>query len=416
MEGETKMNEIFKKDITIKIISVLIAVFFWVYVYDADVNPYTTQAMTVPIKSINNSALIDKDIMLDSNLPENIEVKVSGRKQALEKLKENDIKAVADFEKIKSIDDKTLSIAISCNKKDVSVDNLNTGYSVDVSLSRLKGDTFPIKIVPNITFKQGYKKLKMTVIPDSCKLEEEESIIDSVDEIRATLDIKDLDRDTTKRVECKVYNKEGKNITKYFEKVITADVKIEVAKEVPVTLVVNGKPEPDYVEVARNISPKTVLISGSPELLAKINDLKTEPVSIEKLSHNLDVTGTIKLPDGIRLADAEKDIAVSVAIEHLEVKTFTVAKGDIKILNIINDSGYKYEIKTESTSLILKGLMKDISEMRLEKLNPTVDIQGLVEGTHKLPVNIDLPSTVKLMQKVNVEVSVKKVDIPSTAQ
>lgn len=416
MEGETKMNEIFKKDITIKILSVLIAIVFWIYVYNADVNPYTSQEMTVPIKAVNSSALIDKDIKLDTKLPESVVVKVNGRKQALEKLKENDIKAVVDFEKIKSVDDKALPIAISCNKQGIAVENLNTGYSVDVSLSRVKGDTFPIEIVPNITFKQGYKKLKITIVPDTCKLEAEEAIIDSIDAVRATLDIKDLDRDTTKRVECKVYNKEGKNITKYFERSITADVKIEVAKEVPVTLVVNGKPAQDYVEGVRNVSPKTVLITGTPEVLAKISDLKTEPVSIENLNRNLDITGAIKLPDGVKLADADKDIAVSIAIEHLEEKTFTVAKSDIKILNIINDSGYKYEIKTESTSLILKGLMKDISEMRLENLNPTVDIQGLVEGTHKLPVNIDLPSTVKLMQKVNVEVSVKKVDIPSTAQ
>lgn len=303
MEGETKMNEIFKKDITIKILSLFAAIMFWIYVYNIDVNPYTSQTVTVPIKSINSSALIDKDIMLDSKLPESVEVKVSGRKKALEKLKENEIKAVVDYEKIKSVDDKTLPIVITCNKKGVTVDNSYTGYSVDISLSRLKGDTFAIEIVPNITFKQGYKKLKITIVPDTCKLEAEEAIIDSVDVVRATLDIKDLDRDTTKRVECKVYNKEGKNITKYFDKSITADVKIEVAKEVPVTLVVTGTLAPDYVEGIRSINPKTVLVTGTPEILAKVNDLKTEPISIDNLAQNLDIIGAIKLPEGVKLAD-----------------------------------------------------------------------------------------------------------------
>lgn len=402
------MNEIFKKDITFKILSVLVAVMLWIYVYNVDVNPYATKSVTVPIKAVNENVLIDKDIKLDSTLPDSVEVKVKGRKQALDGLKENDIKAVVDYQKIKSIEDKTLAIDITCNKKGVSVDNQNNGYSVDLSLLRIKSNTFNIEIIPNITFKQGYKKLKISISPDTCRLDGDEAVIDSVDAVRATLDIKDIDRDVTKRVECKVYNKEGKEITKYFDKVYTTDVKIEVAKEVPVTLVVTGTPAKDYVQGVKSANPKTVLITGAPEVLAKINDLKTAPISIENLKQNLDTTGIIQLPEGVKLADSGSEISVSIAIDHLEIRNYSITKNDIFIENKDINSGLEYSIKTDNITIAAKGLEKDLADLHTESMNLKVDAQGLTEGTHKLLLNVELPSGVKLVEKVYVEVVVKK--------
>ena len=91
-------------------------------------------------------------------------------------------------------------------------------------------------------------------------------------------------------------------------------------------------------------------------------------------------------------------------------------KNDIKIVNINNDLGLTYDIKTESTTLMVKGLMKNLSDVHLESMSLTVDIQGLGEGTHKIPLNINLPSSVTLMQEAFVEVSVKKVEPTVTTQ
>jgi YbbR domain-containing protein len=416
VEGEAKVNEIFKKDITIKIISLLIAIGSWIYVYNIDVNPYTSTSVTVPIKSVNESVLIDKDIKLDSKLPDSILVKVTGRKQALDGLKESDLKAVVDYAKIKSIKDTTLPVDVICNKNNITIDNQSNGYFVDVSLLKLKSNTFTIQVMTqNMTFKPGYQQIKMTVTPDTFRLDGEEAVIESVDTVTATLDLKNVDRDVTKKVDCKIFNKDGKDITKYFDKVYYAEVKIEVAKEVPVNLVLKGAPAKDYVEGLKSVNPKTVLITGAPEVLAKINEIKTEPVNIENVKDNLAITGLLQLPDGVKLAGSVNEVAVSVFIDHLETRNYSVLISDVYLENKDINSGLEYSINTDNISIALKGLKKDLDILGTENMNLSVDVQGLGEGTHRLPLNIELPSSIKLLEKIYVDVEIKKPDVTASA-
>ena len=280
---------------------------------------------------------------------------------------------------------------------------------IDIVITKIKGNTFPVEIIPNVTLKQGYKIIKITPSAETVTLQGEEAIIDSVDSVKAALDIKDLDRDVTKRVDCKVFNKDGKEITS-LSRNLNVEVKIEVAKEVPVTLVVNGTPDKDYTEVMRSISPDKARITGPPDILAGISELKTEPVNIDNIKKDLNVTGTIKLPPGVKMAaDQPKEVTVNIVVEPLVLKDFTIAGGDIAINNANSDGTLNYEIKTESVKVQLKGRSSELNALNVAGLGPAIDVTGLEEGVHKIPLNIVLPSQVKLMEDVLIEVKVAKV-------
>ena len=411
MEGEGQVRDIFKKDITIKISAVLIAILFWLYVYNYS-NPFTTTTFrNIPLKIENQAFLTDNGYIIKNNYKSSIDITIRGRQDAIDKVRSTDFEAVLDFSQIKSLSDTSIKISYPyCSQKDVVIESFQPG-TIDIQLARNKSNNFPVELVNDITMKPGYKLLKTVMNPDTITIVNEEALIDSVGSIKAVLDIKDLDRNVVKKVDCKVYNKDGKEITG-MSRNLSVEVSVEVAKEVPVTIVTKGKPAADYVETLRLVTPDKVLITGAPELLAHIVDLKTEPIDIDNIKQNLTVTPVIKLPQGIKFAETQKDIIVSMTIEKLSLKDMSVSINDIRLINTSVDGSLNYEILTESIPLQLKGRISDLDGIRLDTMVPSLDAAGLTEGTHKLPLSIILPSQVKLMQDAFVEVKVVKSEKP----
>lgn len=402
------MKDLLKKDLNIKIISVLAAILFWLYVYNVSDNPYKTKIFyNVPLKVENEDTLQDKNLVIKNNYRRNIDITIRGRQSFLDKVRESDFEAILDFSRVTSPDDTTVEISEpECTQKDVNIENWSPG-KIDIVVARIKNNTFQIEITPNVTLKPGYKILDITPAVDSVTLEGEEAQIDSVDLVKGNLDIKDLDRDVTKRVELKVFNKDNQEIAS-LSRNLYVEVKVAVAKEVPLNLVVTGTPNEDYVEVSRSVSPDKVRITGTPEALAAVSSLNTEPVSIDGIKQNVNTTGVIKLPNGITLADQPKEVTVNITVEQLILKDFAIDKGAVGIKNTNNDAALSYEIKTDSAGIQLKGRASVLNTLDIGSLQPAVDVSGLAEGTHKVPLNISLPPQVKLMSEVLVEVKVTK--------
>ena len=405
------MNDIFKKDLKIKILSVLAAMLFWLYVYNVSDNPYQNKVFyNIPLTIENEDSLEDKDLVIKDNYKKNINITIRGRQDALEKVRDSDFEAILDFSRVTSANDTSIEIAEpDCTQKDITIESWNPG-KIEIDVAKIKENTFPIEIVPNVTLKPGYKILKITPLLESVTIENEEALIDSVDLVKGNLDIKDLDRDVTKRVALKVYNKDNKEIPA-LSKNLSVEVKVEVYREVPLNLVVTGTPNEDYVEVSRSVSPDKVRVIGTPEALAAISSLNTEAVSIDNIKQNLNATGLIKLPEGIKLANQPKEVAINITVEQLILKDFVIEKGAVGINNTNNDGTLSYEIRTESISIQLKGRSSTLNALTISGIQPAIYTSGLAEGTHEIPLNISLPPQVKLMGEVLVEVKVTKTPV-----
>lgn len=404
------MNDLLKKDLKIKIISILAAMLFWLYVYNVSDNPFQDTTLQIPLKIENEASLGNKDLVIKNKYKTSIDITVRGRQNALEKIRDSDFEAILDLSRVNSTSDTAVEIPEPyCTLKDVTIVSWNPN-KIEIEVVKIKDNTFPIEITPNVTLKPGYKILKITPATETVTLEGEEAQIDSVDQIMGNLDLKDIDEDITKRVVLKVYSKDKKEILS-LSKNLSVDVRVEVAREVPLNLVVTGTPNADYMEVSRSISPDKVRITGSPDALNAISALYTEPVSIDNIKQNLNTTGLIKLPNGIKLADQPKEVTVNITVEQLILKDFTIDKGEMIIGNTDSDGTLSYEIKTESINIQLKGRPSILNTLDIGDIRPTVDTSGLTEGTHKVPLNITLPNQVKLMAEAQVEVKVTKAQV-----
>ncbi len=403
------MNNLLKNDMKTKIVSVLIAILIWLYVSNSS-NPFTDKTFyNIPVKIENESFLDENGYIAEGNyMNTTVDVTIRGRKEAVEKIRTSDFEASLDIAQIKSVNDRQLTITEPvCTQNDVTIISYSP-KTVNIRLERDKSGSFIVTLNSNVTMKSGYVLHKTTITPDSMQISGKESLIDSVGSIVANLEVKELDRDTTKQLQCKVYNKEGKDISNLLNNDLKVTVKLEVAKEVPVSLVTSGRLTGDYVETFRAIEPETVLMIGSPEVLDKINSIKTEPVVIDNITEDFTTNVSLVVPEGATLINVPTGITVNIGIEKLVVRNVEIAKEDISILNTTNDGSLTYEIKTEKLVIQIKGKQADINSIRAESLNPAVDVAELKEGTHNLNLSVNLPSQIKLVQKATAEILIAK--------
>lgn len=408
MEGKSQVSNWFRKDLKIKIASVLLAILFWAYVSNYN-NPFVSQTFyNIPITIENDNYPEQNGFTIKNTLRTYIDITVRGRKDAVSKVRATDFQVTLDFSQIKSVSDKKLKLSEPvCTQKDVVIESYNPQY-IDVQLDRNKSSVFPVELKPNITMKEGYVLIGTTVTPDPMPINGEESLIDTIGSVKASLDIKDLDRDITKQAQCIVYDKNGKEI-KSLSNVFKVTVKLEVAKQVPVSLVTRGRLASDYVETLRVIDPVNVLVTGPADTIANMKEVKTEQVDIDGLSSNLTTKASLVLPEGVKLESPAKDITVNISVEKLITKDITLTNSDISILNANNDGTLIYKISPESVLLQVKGRQSDLHGIGAGTLRPAVDVSGLAEGTHRLPLNITLPSQAKLVKPAEIEVRIEKV-------
>jgi YbbR domain-containing protein len=185
---------------------------------------------------------------------------------------------------------------------------------------------------------------------------------------------------------------------------------VETAKEVLVSLVTRGRLAANHIEIAGNrvIEPYRVLLKGAPEVLENLKEIKTEQLDIDGLDKDLNTTIPLVIPEGTELVNSPEEIRVSIDVEKLAVRGFEFTKDEISILNAKNDGSLIYEIITDKALVQFRGLQSELNNIVPSSLRPAVDVADLGEGTHQLQLNMNLPESGSLVQRVYVEVRISK--------
>lgn len=405
MEGEGQMNELFKKDITMKILSVVLAIIFWLYVLNT-LNPYDNKKINIQLRIENEDYLAYNNLKLTNKINKNVEIYVRGRADVVNNILSSDFDASIDLSGINSIYDKFVKINLEHNLKDVNVDM--SPNSVKIELENIKTASFPVEFEVKGNPKANYKIINKVVSPEVVEFKNIESLIDTIDVVKTVLDVpKDLDKDFTLKKECTVYNKKGEVITE-LSKDLSVNIRLEIAKEVPIILNTEGSLGEDYIEIARSTSLEKALIRGNHEILSKISELNTQPLNIENLKGNISTAIAIQLPEGVTLIDTPSEISANLTIEKLESRYFTINEEKIKVFNVASDESLTYIIKDTEIQLGIKGRKIDVAGITLERMDPRIDVNRLGEGTHKIPIKIDLPPDSKPLDLYEVEVVISK--------
>ena len=398
-----------------KIAAVIIAFVLWLTVVNVSDYSVTKQINDIPVTQLNGEALEELDKIYDVKSGGTVDIIVKGRRSVVSGLGVEDFVATADLSQMSITN--TVQIFVEPKSKtvadDISITCVNNTMSLN--LEEKVSVQFPVKIKTTGETAEGYAIGETYAAPNIITVEGPESTIEKITEVVAVVPVTNASNHFEAKAQIELYDAYGSVITNdkvsISQKEVVINVKVYPVKTVNINVEVKGTPEDGYAIADVIYQPQAIDIAGAPELLAGIENIVINDISVSGLAEDLQTTVDIKdkLIEGIFVASDSSEIVITVAIEKKEEKAFELTDKNVTLQG--KNSKYKYTLKfTEGCVLVASGISSALENVTITDIAPTVDCTKLNEGTYN---NVDLEFqdidgvTYEIEGKVNLEISTK---------
>ena len=158
------------------------------------------------------------------------------------------------------------------------------------------------------------------------------------------------------------------------------------------------------------VSPPKVTLKGDPTVLASIDSLTVATVDEKQLLGDSTLTVDIVPPDGVTVADGTERAAVKIEHSGTVTKTYTVDT-DKENFVVVGAEGIKYEIRTKSVNVTLRGALDDLLEIDSSDITATLDLSEAAAGvtgtiTQILKISVDVEGVYEIGEytvQVNID-------------
>ena len=395
-----------------KIISLIFAIVFWVYVMD-QVNPEIIKEYDdIRVEIVGAEQISTEGLILMNNEEHLVTVTVEGRRNDLLNFDENYLLITADVRGYK----KGLNnVPI---EKRVLVDNVVISdiskSDIKIQLDQIISIPKPIDIVANGTAVSGYElgpieKDKMDIVVSG-----PETLVNRVVNLHGELNISEIQNDFTTEISIVPVDYEGNQVSGVELLQTSVQCFIGVQKLRTLSIVANftGQVQEGYQLIDIPLNPTSVVVRGKPEVVNNMNNVLTSKIELSEITERYRTELGLILPEGVDTPFMDKPVQAEVIVEKIETKEFIFDLNEIGFANL-NDI---YSIKVLNSPGTLDVSLKDISS-KLDLVNRNdiqleIDLEGLDEGIHELPIDIITESKIKEIslnrETINIEIQLKE--------
>lgn len=383
----------------LKLVALAIAIMLWLYV-GIEQDPISQRTYNVPITVENLSA--DKVATVSK---ERVNVKVMGRETRLDGITSEDFKAYVDLSDAKTGDSEA-EVHVSL-PNEVYFAKLDPSH-VNVYVEQREGETMNVDIVRTGMLPDGITIEDMSVEPQNVFVSGNEDALAMVAKAGVAVELDDVYSDSKKDVPVQLYDYEGNIIEpgelKVYPEQVTLNIKVneaDIQKSVPIQAELVGSLSEGGQVDSVTVDPQTALVEGLPKDLAKITEIKTEPIDLSGIKET--TSFTVKLV-GKQLRDVQKvtvTVNVSAQAENdVDGKVYTKVV-PIAITGAAADRVTASDLLAEVTYHMQPGyadagdnLTAFVQVDEAPESSITVDVQfGVIEG---LVIDSVTPSTITL--------------------
>jgi len=380
----------------IAVVSVICALFLWIYVTAVESPTSETSFSEVAVSFDGRDVLRrDFDLTLITSADFSADVVLSGKKSTLNQLEHSDIKAYVDLSRIIDAGEYELPIRITAPSGTKLV-SCNPQY-VTVFIDKTVTKEFDIEIDKRYSsLPEAYSMGELIITDASSKEIKKVSVsgpkneIDSIAKVGATVDFGDVEYSVETKTSLAMYDNLGEGIVSSNLKLSIDSVKIKLpvttTKEVSLTtsqLFSTFSEE----QIKFNINPRKITLEGDPKILSGIDTLALNPINERTADAHgtLNVSSTINLPEGVSIVGdvTVADISVRISANQNRVAFPT---DRIKIEN--KSSDFTYSFREENLTVI--GLNSTTSPLDYNDVSATVDVSGITEeGSYRVNVRAE---------------------------
>lgn len=351
------------------------------------------------IKNIPVNIIYNEEAFVVENVPEEVDITITGRKSDIYLAKQlGDFRVELDLSKY--TEPGTYKVKFTYSKSIESVNyNLDPSYvtvTIKDKVSEVHSVTYDL-INDDLDGKLSVNKV--TLDSNEVIIKGSQDVLDKIASVKALVDVTDGKYDSAGTYEISniplvAYDKKGKIVenVEIVPSTLSGTVELKSYKQsVPLNITTTGKLVSGRAIASltiNNASSFTVDIYGEEDDIKKITSVPVD-INIDGLGKESTKTYnvTINKPNGVRYIST-KNVTINVTFGDEEQKTIDIH--DIGFKDGSIPDGYTANIISNSaTSVQVKGVKSNISNITESDINAYVDLSGLGEGTHEVEVKID---------------------------
>ena len=265
--------------------------------------------------------------------------------------------------------------------------------SVDLSLEKVASKTIPISLVQTGTLPVGYQTRNARLSQSEAKLVGPESLVETVVEVAATINVSELTNSISRTLDLKPLNEAGTIVAGVVLSPNRVDVSIDVEqlvgyRNVFVKIVTSGSVAQGYHLTGIVVNPPTLTVYASnPDLVRGMPAfIETEPVNLNGAQQSFESRVGLQLPEGI-VVIGDQSVLVSVGVEAIYNSTQILG---VPVTAINLAEGLQAELSPQTVDVYISGPMNLLENIGTTSVFVTLDLTGLTEGTYQLAPNVEL--------------------------
>lgn len=416
-------------NLSLKIMSVAVAVVVWLIVVNID-NPVGTNYYTITnVELINKEYVESSDTIGKMCMPEEnqdtVRVAITADKKTRDKIRVSDISAVADLQQAVSLDTNPVMvpITVTCSVSGIGPGDIKvTPQNLSVNLDEKETQEFVVNVIRGDT-KPGkdYEVGSLTANPEKVRITGPKSLVNKIDKVNAAIELNGKTQDFTQEVTLSIIDKNQEalsdsemnslRIENNAQVIVTAKL-WKIRQGVKISAGYVGTPAEGYQAGMIKTVPDTISVAGSTEgletLAANDNVITIPSESIDISGESSDVEKKISLkdllPDNVKLtSDSSEDVWVTVSILPEGSREFSFPTKEIEVKNKPDDLQVTFE--TAQIAIRIKSDSKDLDDLDVTKdIKASIDLEDKEEGNYEVPVTVSLPDRYEIVENVSTEV------------
>ena len=380
-------------------ISILVAVVFWLYVDNTGANQRDVRLYNVPVTFVGaEDDLAERGLMLTAGEDTKIDLRLQGRRQVVAQLNKNNVKIQVDVRNLMSTGTHTLSYSIlypnSISPNSVTVVSASL-YMVTVEVSELHSKTIDVVADINGSVPDGYMLRECVVTPSTITVSGTKEDIAEVDHALVEVTLNGATSSYSEYLSYSLIDIKGNPVVN--PKLRCSDDKVRL--EVPVVTLKELPLEIDWVEsggsqksdISYTISPKSIMVSGDESLLNQLDSIQVAQVDLSQVMGDDTLEYDIPLPNGCINESGTDTVKVSIRFRNLQTKT--VECSSISFTNVTE--GYTASAVTQSLDVTLRGTDAELAKVDGKNVRIVVDLSEMsaAVGTYTAKAKVYVDGT-----------------------
>lgn len=400
------------------LMSVLLAVLFWLYVR-AELDPsQTSWFYHVPVE-ITGSTVLTRQGLTVANLSQStVDLRIEGPASVLDSLSRSrkDLSVTLDVSKCTEGENKlvyTPNWPVNINTDSiVTIDR--DPETITVTVEKLYTSSFNVEFQLKGTVANGYQAGTPAINPETVVVSGPAEQVSRVKKVVAVLETEDLDQRFAGDLPLILLDENGEQIT---DAEVTLDsptayvvLPVVIVKDIPLT--VNFQPGGGATidDITYEINPKSLMVSGAESDMESLSEISLGSVDLSKVVGTNTFTFPIDLDASLENVTGSTSATVTVTVNGLDTRSFDV--DNIQMVNI--PDGYQVTLATQVRTVKVRGKQEDLNNIDASQLSIVADLSDVdFTGLYSVPaskvkVYLNADSSVGVIGDYTVVVNVSR--------